>query len=284
MRKLRVFLEEIKFSHTVFALPFALVAMLLAAGGLPSAWTFLWILVAAVAARTAAMTFNRLADHEFDARNPRTAGRALVTGELTTRDMATRFAASAIIFMVAAGMLNTTCLLLSVPTLAVLCGYSLTKRITDWSHLFLGLALGLAPLGAWIAVTGSLASWVPLLLSLAVLTWVAGFDVLYACQDVEVDRREEALHSLPKRHGVAGAMAWARRLHAVSLALFLGFWWVAGLGMAGLIGVLAVGGLLVRQHALVSPRDLSRIDAAFFTSNGVLSVVFLALVAIDVLA
>lgn len=284
MRKLRVFLEEIKFSHTVFALPFALVAMLLAAGGLPSAWTILWILVAAVAARTAAMTFNRLADREFDARNPRTAGRALVTGELTTRDMATRFAASAIIFIVAAGMLNSTCLLLSVPTLAILCGYSLTKRITDWSHLFLGLALGLAPLGAWIAVTGSLWSWVPLLLSLAVLTWVAGFDVLYACQDVEVDRREEALHSLPKRHGVAGAMAWARRLHAVSLALFLGFWWVAGLGVAGLIGVLAVGGLLVRQHALVSPRDLSRLDAAFFTSNGALSIGFLALVAIDVLA
>lgn len=284
MRKLRVFLEEIKFSHTVFALPFALVAMLLAAGGLPSGWTFLWILVAAVAARTAAMTFNRLADREFDARNPRTAGRALVTGELTTRDMATRFAASALLFILAAGMLNSTCLLLSVPTLAILCGYSLTKRITDWSHLFLGLALGLAPLGAWIAVTGSLWSWVPLLLSLAVLTWVAGFDVLYACQDVEVDRREEALHSLPKRHGVAGAMAWARRLHAVSLALFLGFWWVAGLGVAGLIGVLAVGGLLVRQHALVSPRDLSRLDAAFFTSNGALSIGFLALVAIDVLA
>lgn len=283
LKKISVFLESIKFSHTVFALPFALVSMLSAAGGLPSLSVFFWIVIACVFARTAAMAFNRLADRQFDARNPRTQSRALVTGELSTSFMAGALALSSALFVLAAAMLNETCFFLSFPTLAVLLGYSLTKRFTNYSHYFLGLALGLAPLGAWIAVREDIA-WTPVILSLAVIFWVAGFDILYSCQDVEIDRTERELHSAPKRYGVAGAMRLARWSHAAALALFFSFWAAAGLGVMGLAGVIAIGALLSYQHRLVSPRDLSRIDAAFFSANGAISLTFLALVAAELLA
>jgi 4-hydroxybenzoate polyprenyltransferase len=280
--RIGTFLEAIKFSHSVFALPFALVAMLVAADGLPSLWVMCFIVMACVAARTAAMAFNRIADRSFDARNPRTAKRALVTGELSLRYMWQALAVSSLVFFFAALMLNRTCFLLSPPTLAILLAYSYMKRVTSLAHVFLGLALALAPLGAWIAVTESLA-WAPVWLALAVLAWVAGFDVLYSCQDYDVDRRESALHSIPKRLGVAGAMWFAARLHIVAVLLFLVFWWTAGLGIWAFAGVAFIALLLQRQHSIISPGDLSRIDAAFFTLNGYIAIGFLILVGIDVM-
>ncbi len=281
--KIAVFLDNIKFAHSVFALPFALTAMLLAANGVPGAWTVLWIVVAAVAARTAAMSFNRLVDARFDARNPRTASRPLVTGELAPGDVTIALAVSSVVFILASLMLNKTCFYLSTPTLAVLFGYSLTKRFTRNAHFFLGIALGLAPCGAWIAVTESL-SWTPVWLALAVVCWVAGFDILYACQDYEVDVEEEELHSIPKSLGIAGAMNFARRTHAISMIFFLLFWWSSGLGLLTLLGICGIGLMLDYQHRLVSPRDLSRTDAAFFTVNGIISIGFFLIVAFDVLA
>lgn len=280
LKRLGVFLEAIKFSHSVFALPFALISMMVAAGGWPSLWTLFWIVVACVAARTAAMCFNRLVDRRFDAANPRTAKRALVTGELSVEFVVAATGISAVVFFVAAGMLNFTCLVLAPPTLAVLLFYSLTKRFTRLSHFFLGLALGLAPIGAWIAVTGSIAL-TPLLLAAGVLLWVAGFDILYSCQDFEVDRKSPELHSIPKAMGVAGAMALARKAHGACLALFFAVWWVAGLGPLFLLGVAAMGALLQYQHRLVSPTDLSRIDAAFFLTNGLIAIGLFGVTVLD---
>ncbi len=281
--KTRAFFEMIKFSHSVFALPFALIAMLVAAGGVPSAWTFTWIIVAVVAARTAAMCFNRIVDRDIDAHNPRTKNRALVTGELSPQFATMALIVSAAVFFIAAGMLNETCLFLSPPCLAVLLGYSLTKRFTQWSHMVLGVALGLAPIGAWIAVTGGLA-WMPVVLGAAVMLWVAGFDVLYSCQDYESDRRESGLHSLPKKLGLARAMTFARRLHGMAFLLFLFAWWLGAppLGLPTLVGVLGVGALLNHQHNLLHPRDLSRMNAAFFTTNGMISIGLLVLVWLDI--
>lgn len=280
--KLATFLEAIKFSHSIFALPFALVAMLVAAEGLPSIGLVLLIVLACVAARTSAMAFNRLVDRRFDARNPRTANRALVTGALSVNFMRGAFILSSLAFFAIAAAINWTCFLLSPPTLGILLLYSYTKRFTPYAHLFLGLALGLAPLGAWIAVTESLA-WAPVWLAAAVLAWVAGFDVLYSCQDFKVDRREKGLHSIPKKLGIGGAMRFAKKLHALAALLFLLFWWSAGLGLVALAGVCLVAVLLERQHRLVSPRDLSRIDAAFFTMNGYIALGFLGFVLVDVL-
>jgi len=276
------FLEMLKFSHSVFALPFALASMLIAAGGWPGTWTFFWIVVAVVAARTAAMVFNRLADRDVDARNPRTAGRALVTGEISTGTAFAALVASSAVFFVAAAMLNWLCLVLSPFCLAVLLGYSVTKRFTDWSHVVLGVALGLAPVGAWIAVTGSLA-WTPVLLGATVTLWVAGFDVLYACQDYEADKAEEGLYSIPKSRGLAGAMVLARRLHAWSLFLLLVTWMTASppLGLLTLLGVAGFGLALRYEHTLVSPRDLSRLNAAFFTANGLISIGLFLIIWLD---
>lgn len=281
-RKIAIFLESIKFSHSVFALPFALISMLVAANGLPTRWTVFWIVVACVAARTAAMSFNRLVDRRIDARNPRTAGRALVTGELSTEVMTAAMLVAIGVFILAAGMLNRTCLYLAAPTLAVLLGYSLTKRFTSLSHYFLGLALGLAPLGAWIAVRESI-SLVPIILGAGVLLWVTGFDILYSCQDYKTDEADNELHSIPKARGIAGAMALARKTHGAALLCFLFFWWLAGLGAISLVGVGFVAVLLAHQHRLVRPDDLSRINAAFFTTNGVISIGLFVAVMIDIL-
>lgn len=278
------FLEMIKFSHSVFALPFALIAMVVAARGLPDGATVLWIVVAVVAARTAAMCFNRIVDRRFDAANPRTKNRALVTGELSTGFAWKAMGASVVVFHVAAAMLNHACLLLAPPCLAVLLGYSLTKRFTHFSHVFLGAALGLAPIGAWIAVTGSLAIF-PMILAAAVVLWVAGFDILYACQDYESDKANAGLHSLPKRFGIAGAMRIARHVHVLAFLLFAmaGLVGAPPLGWLYFLGVAGVGALLRHQHRLLRPRDLSRMDAAFFTANGAISVGLFLLVLGDVL-
>ena len=264
----------IKFSHSVFALPFALSAAVLAAQGYPGADKLLWILVAMLGARSAAMGFNRLADHALDARNPRTAGRELPRGVLSRIEVWGFVVVSALALVVAAWRLNPLCLMLSPLALAVVLGYSYAKRFTSLSHLWLGLGLGLAPLGAWIAVRGQF-DVTPVVLAAAVLAWVAGFDILYACQDVDFDR-SEGLWSLPARWGVGRALLFARALHALAAALLACLYWLAPLRPLYLAGVAGVAGLLVYEHSLVREDDLSRVDAAFFTLNGWISVGYLA--------
>jgi 4-hydroxybenzoate polyprenyltransferase len=267
----------IKFTHSVFALPFALSSVAIAARGTGlGARQLLWILVAMVGARSAAMGFNRLADHAHDARNPRTAGRELPRGMLSRAEVWAFVAASAGALVVAAAMLNPLCLALSPVALAIVLGYSYTKRFTVLSHLFLGLALSVAPVGAWIALRGSLAP-TPVVLALAVLTWVAGFDIIYACQDTEFDRREGLL-SIPARLGIGRALLVSRLLHLLTVALLLSLYRVVPLHPVYLVGVGAVALLLAYEHSLVRRDDLSRVDAAFFTINGWISVLYLAFV------
>jgi 4-hydroxybenzoate polyprenyltransferase len=281
LRSVGVTLEMIKWEHSVFALPFALTGAMLAAGGWPPAVKLLWIVVCMVAARSAAMAFNRWADAELDAANPRTRMRAIPAGLLTRRFAAGFTVAMSVVFLIGAWQLNRLTLLLSPIVLAVLFLYSYTKRFTRWSHLFLGLALGIAPTGAWIAIRGSLDPRI-LVLTAAVLFWVAGFDVLYACQD-EAHDRAVGLRSLPATLGTANAFLIARAMHLTMLVLLA--WLVAlfHLGMIAFVGIAAVASLLLWEHTIVSPRDLSRMNAAFFTMNGVISVIFFVFVAADLL-
>ena len=281
MTRFSSYLSLVKFSHTLFALPFALLSMLLAAGGPPPLPTLLWILVAMVGARSAAMSFNRIADRKIDAENPRTRGREIPAGIVSVPAASVFCLASAALFVLAAGQLNRLCLLLSPVALAIVLGYSLTKRFTPASHLVLGLSLAIAPAGAWIAVRGSLDA-VPVLLGLGVLLWVAGFDVLYSLQDEEFDRLH-GLRSVPVLLGERRAMLAAAVLHAVALGFFYATRVAAAGGILFGAGVVLSGLFLVRQHTLVSPGDLSRIDAAFFTANGWLSAAFFLFGAADVL-
>ena len=281
LRNTKITLEMIKWEHSVFALPFALCGALLAAHGLPSANQLFWIIVCMISARSAAMAFNRLADNKIDAANPRTHMRALPAGLLSQRFVALFVAVSCAIFVVSAAMLNRLTLLLSPAALAVLLLYSYTKRFTRWSHLVLGFALGIAPAAAWIAVQGTLDIRI-LLLTLAVTFWVGGFDVLYACQDYEFDS-QAGLFSLPRSVGIPGALLIARVMHALMLLLLLALLLVFGLGKLAFVGVAAVGLLLFYEHSLLSSSDLSRLNAAFFTMNGVIAVVFLIFIAADVL-
>jgi 4-hydroxybenzoate polyprenyltransferase len=271
VERLSTTLTMIKFSHTLFALPFALLSAFLAAGGWPPPATLLKILLAMVGARSAAMAHNRLADRRIDAENPRTASRALPAGALSVRYVWGFLAASVALFLAAAASLNRLTLLLSPVALALLFTYAYTKRFTALSHLVLGLCLALAPIGAWIAVTGSLA-WLPVLLGLAVLFWTAGFDVIYALQDEEFDRRT-GLRSIPSRFGARGALAISALFHAIMAALLLLVWRMSGGGWIFLAGIAATLCALLYQHAIVRPGDLSRVDAAFFTANGFVSVV-----------
>jgi 4-hydroxybenzoate polyprenyltransferase len=279
LHKTRTTLEMIKWEHSIFALPFALTAVLLAAHGLPAARTVGWILVAMVAARSAAMAFNRWADADLDAANPRTKSRAIPAGLLTRQFVLGFTCVAALIFIVAAGELNFYTLCLSPVALAILFGYSYMKRFTRWSHLVLGLSLGIAPSAAWIAVRGSLDPRI-LVLTAAVTLWVGGFDVLYACQDYEHDRAA-GLYSLPQAAGITAAFWAARLMHLAMLALLVWFGWLFHFRAAGWIGIAAVGALLAYEHSLVSPRDLRRLNAAFFTMNGVIAMVFLCFVAAD---
>ncbi len=278
--KTKTTLEMIKWEHSVFALPFALTAALLAAHGLPPLRTLGWILVAMVAARSSAMAFNRWADADYDATNPRTKMRAIPAGLLTRGFVLGFTIVTAAIFVLASAALNRLTLLLSPVVLVVLLGYSYLKRVTRWSHLGLGLALGLAPTGAWIAVTGALDARI-VVLTAAVMLWVGGFDVLYACQDFDHDR-SEGLYSLPKALGIERAFLAARFMHLAMLALLAWFGCLFQFRVVGWIGLLLVGILIGYEHAIVSPRDLRRLNAAFFTMNGVIAMVFFLFVAADI--
>ncbi len=281
LHNLRVTLEMIKWEHSIFALPFALCGAMLAAGGFPSPRQLAWIIVAMVAARSAAMAFNRWADASIDAANPRTATRALPAGQLSSAFVATFVIVSSAIFILAASQLNRLALLLSPVALAVLLLYSYTKRVTRWSHLVLGFALGIAPSAAWIAVRGSLDLRI-LLLTAAVTFWVGGFDVLYACQDFEFDR-QSGLHSIPRYVGIPAALWIARAFHLVMVGLLIALLVVFGLGKIAAVGVVTVILLLLYEHSLVRHNDLSKLNAAFFTMNGVISVLFFVFVAGDLL-
>ncbi len=278
-RNLKVTLEMIKWEHSIFALPFALCGAMLAAGGWPAWRQIAWIVVAMVSARSAAMAFNRLADVSIDAANPRTATRALPAGHLSATFVSAFVLISCSIFVLAAWQLNRMTLLLSPVALAVILLYSYTKRFTRWSHLVLGLALGIAPAAAWIAVRGTLDARI-LLLTAAVMFWVAGFDVIYACQDYEYDRSHE-LHSLPRYLGIKNALILARLFHLVMLGLLVALVFTFGLGKLALVGVVAVAALLLYEHALVRHDDLTKLNAAFFTMNGVISIVFFVFIAAD---
>lgn len=276
MRWVRIFLEMIKFEHTIFALPFAYLGMVLAARGWPSWRVFLWITVAMVAARTLAMSVNRVADRDLDARNPRTAQRALPQGLLTPRQVWGVAAISLAIFLLAAWQLNDFVLRLAPLALVLLVGYSYTKRFTWLSHWVLGVTDGAAAAGAWAAVRGSLADPTPWLLWGAVTVWIAGFDLIYACQDTEFDRAE-GLQSVPARFGNATALRWAKVNHALTVLALTAAGWQEGLGWPYWAGVAMAAGLLWWENSLVKPDDLSRVDLAFFNVNGYISVlVFVA--------
>lgn len=284
-QRLRLTLDMIKFEHSVFALPFALTGALLAwrHGGFPAqgAWGKLgWIVLAMVGARSAGMAFNRILDADIDGMNPRTRTRHLPSGLLTSGFAWGFLITMSAMMVAAAAMLGPLCLRLSPLALAVVLGYSYTKRFTSWSHLVLGFALGIAPAAAWIAVEGALDTRI-LWLTAAVTFWTAGFDIIYSCQDFEFDRGA-GLHSVPRRFGIRGALQLSRLLHAIMLVCLVALWQTFALGWLGVAGIAAVAALLIYEHSLVKPEDLSRVNAAFFTVNGYVSVLFFVFWAADV--
>lgn len=262
----------IKFEHTLFALPFAFLGAILAADGLPAPRQIFWITIAMFGARSAAMTFNRIVDRKFDAANPRTASRELPSGKLSVDFARAFFAASVALFLLASFSLNRLTLVLSPVALLSILGYSYAKRYTSFAHLILGWSLAISPTAAWIAVRGEINSEIPLLLSLLVMMWTAGFDVLYACQDYEYDK-SAGLRSIPARFGIGNSLWIARMFHAQSFVVLLLLYLVTNLGWLALVGVLAVGALMIYQHTLVKANDLSRMNAAFFTTNAFVSVI-----------
>ena len=280
-KKIVIILEMIKFSHTVFALPFAVMSAFLAAGGMPSVRKLFWIMMCMVGARSAAMSFNRIVDAGYDAQNPRTSGRAIPAGKLTRAETAAFMLVMTGLFAFSAYMLSWLALMLSPVALAVIFGYSYTKRFTDYSHFVLGLALGIAPVGAWIAIKEEFHP-IALLLGLAVVLWTAGFDLIYACQDIESDRRT-GLRSLSKRLGPAGALALSAILHAAMIAVLIAILYVAQLGKVFFGGIFLVAALLAYEHSIVKPNDLSRINTAFFNVNGAISIILMALTIADIM-
>lgn len=271
----------IKFEHTVFALPFAFIGALLAGRGLPAWWKIGWIVAAMVGARSAAMAFNRIVDLRYDRLNPRTSTRALATGAVSVRFAALFTVFMSGVFILAAAELNPVCFYLSFPTLGLLFFYSYTKRFTSLSHLFLGIAIGLAPLAAWLAVAGEVA-WAPVLLSAAVVFWVAGFDVIYALQDADFDRKHR-LFSLPARWGPGRALAISALFHAATVALLVGTAALTHLGGIAYAGIAVVAAILFWEHRLVKPNDLSKVNLAFFSLNGYVSILLLVTFATDIL-
>lgn len=281
MRKLKIILEMIKFEHTVFALPFAIMSAFIASNGLPQLAKLGWILVAMVGARSCAMAFNRLADADIDSKNPRTSTRAIPAGLITKGAVWVFTVVSAGLLVCAAWRLNPLAFALSPVALAVIMGYSFTKRFTALSHLWLGLALSISPVGAWIAITGRF-DWTPIVLCCVVLLWTAGFDIIYACQDVNFDRKH-GLHSIPARIGIRWALWISSALHVVAVVLLFVIPFLAELGLFYYIGVGIVVLIFIYEHAIVKPNDLSRVNLAFFTLNGTISLVLMALSIADIL-
>jgi len=281
LRNTRATLEMIKWEHSIFALPFALMGAVLAAGGWPQ-WRVLgWIVLCMVTARSAAMAFNRLVDAKFDAQNPRTASRAIPAGQLSDKFVLAFVIVTSAAFLFSAAMLNPLARDLSPAALSIVLVYSYMKRVTRWSHLVLGIALGVAPAAAWIAVRGTVEPRV-LLLTAIVMLWVGGFDVLYACQDIDHDR-SAGLFSVPATFGLKGAFMVARVMHIGMVVLLFVMLHIFGLGWIALVGIIVVTLLLIYEHSIISPKDLRRMNAAFFTLNGVISVLLFIFVAADVI-
>ncbi len=281
LRKLQITLDMIKFEHTIFSLPFAFIGALLARKGLPTAWQLTWIVFALIGGRSAAMTFNRIADVRYDRSNPRTRKRALPQGTLSMGFAVVFTIAMSLLFVFAAWQLNSLCFYLSFPTLAILLLYSYTKRFTWLSHVVLGFAVGCAPLAAWLAIDGEFA-WPPVFLSGAVTFWVAGFDLIYALQDVEFDRKAK-LFSLPSRYGVAPALRVSSVFHGATVILLIATAVITNLGWMAYAGIAVVASILYWEHRLVTPDDLSRINVAFFNLNGYVSILLLLTFAGDIL-
>ena len=280
-RKIKVILDMIKFEHTIFALPFAIMSAFIASDGLPAPDKIGWILLAMVGARSCAMAFNRLADADLDEVNPRTAARAIPAGKITKRAVWVFTIVSAALLVFAAYKLNPLAFALSPVALAVIAGYSYSKRWTFLSHFWLGLSISIAPIGTWIAIKGEL-DWPPMLLGLAVLLWIGGFDIIYACQDFEFDRTY-GLFSIPACFGKERALQLSTTLHVMMVVTLIGVTWLTNLGVLYLIGVGIVTILLIYEHAIVSPNNLSRVNLAFFTLNGIVSLVLMALSVADML-
>jgi 4-hydroxybenzoate polyprenyltransferase len=281
IRKLQITLDMIKFEHTIFALPFAFIGALLARKGLPTGWQIAWIVMAMVGGRSAAMAFNRIADAPYDKLNPRTSARALPRGILSKQFAVTFTVLMSGLFVVAARKLNPLCFYLSFPTLAILLSYSYTKRFTSLSHLVLGFSVGCAPLAAWLAIRGQF-DWPPVLLSAAVMFWVAGFDLIYALQDIDFDRKAN-LFSLPAKLGVAPSLRISTLFHCATVVLLAATAFSSGLGWLAFTGIAIVAGILYWEHRLVTPQDLSRINVAFFNLNGYVSILLLLTFAGDIL-
>ena len=281
-RKLKIILEMIKFGHTVFALPFAVMSAFIASDGMPRLDKMSWILVAMVAARSAAMAYNRLADANIDAVNPRTAMRAIPAGLIAPRAVWVFTIVSAALLVFSAYKLNALAFALSPVALVVTIGYSYAKRFTSFSHAWLGLSLSMAPIGAWIAIKGSF-DWPPIFLGLSVFLWTAGFDIIYACQDFEFDRRN-CLYSIPDRYGIRRALWLSSSLHVLMVAILIGLVLLPNLGALYLVGVGFVALILIFEHAIVKPDDLSRVNTAFFTLNGLVSLVLMVFSVVDLLA
>ncbi len=281
LRKLKIILEMIKFEHTIFALPFALMSMMLAADGLPERRIIIWILVAMVGARSSAMAFNRIADITYDRLNPRTADRALPKGILSIGEVWLFTFLSAVTFVFASYMLNSLAFALSPVALLIILGYSYTKRFTSLTHLVLGLALGIAPVGAWIAVRGQF-NIAPIVLSGAVMFWTAGFDIIYALQDIEFDRKQ-GLFSIPRFLGISRSLIVSRLFHFTAVLLLILFGVIMHLGWAYFGGTLAAAVLLAYEQSLVKPNDLSKVNVAFFNTNGFVSIGLLVFTLLDLL-
>jgi 4-hydroxybenzoate polyprenyltransferase len=279
--KIKILLEMIKIEHTVFAMPFLYSGAILAAGGIPSTHVLIWITVGIVSARTAAMGLNRLIDRDIDAKNPRTSNRALPAGLVSAGEVKALIATSLVILLIAALMLNWLCVVLYPFALALFVAYPYLKRYTWLSHIVLGMTLGVAPLGAWAAVTGSLAI-VPVLLFLAVTFWVAGFDIIYAYQDLDFDRGF-GLHSIPKRFGMRGGLLMSSMFHGLMIILLIIIRPFANLGTAFLAGVAVIAVLLAYEHRIVRPDNLEKVGVAFFNINAVISLCFFVFIAADVL-
>ena len=279
MEKLKFILSDIKIQHTIFALPFAVMSAFLAAEGVPSIRSLFWIVIAMVGARSSAMAFNRIIDAKYDKTNPRTQNRALPAGKVVSSQYWVFLVVASIIFIIASGMLNQLALMLSPLALAIAFFNSVTKRFTSFSHFFLGMALSVAPVGAWVAIREEI-SFASLVLGTAVVFWLIGFDIIYSCQDVEIDQNS-GLHSIPVKLGVKNALRLAAFSHAIMIVILLGLSYLPLLGTLYIAGVLVVTGLLVYEHSLVKWDDLSKVNIAFFNVNGLIGAALMVTVAVD---